>query len=46
MVSGAYQNPRSPDRELVERSKGVSEWAQGRFGKLRTGFDGLSPNGG
>jgi hypothetical protein len=32
----------------------MSEWAQGRFGKLRTGFDkpvlsiveGLSPNGG
>jgi hypothetical protein len=27
-------------------SKGMSEWAQGRFGKLRTGFDKLSPNGG
>jgi hypothetical protein len=26
-------------------SKGISEWAQGRFGKLRTGFDRLSPNG-
>ena len=27
-------------------SKGMSEWAQGRFGELRTGFDRLSPNGG
>ncbi|WP_296816009.1 SlyX family protein [Thiobacillus sp.] len=27
-------------------SKGISEWARGRFGKLRTGFDKLSPNGG
>ena len=42
-----------PDREPVERSKGIFEWVQGRFGKLRTGFDkallseveGLSPNG-
>jgi hypothetical protein len=27
-------------------SKGMSAWVQGRFGKLRTGFDKLSPNGG
>ena len=26
-------------------SKDMSEWAQGHFGKLRTGFDKLSPNG-
>jgi hypothetical protein len=38
--------PVRPDRELVERSKGMSEWAKGHFGKLRTGFDRLSPNGG
>jgi hypothetical protein len=30
--------PVRPDREPVERSKGMSEWAQG--------FDKLSPNGG
>jgi hypothetical protein len=29
----------------TDLSKGVSEWAQGHFGKLRTGFDKLSPNG-
>jgi hypothetical protein len=27
-------------------SKGMSEWAQDRFSKLRTGFDRLSPNDG
>jgi hypothetical protein len=27
-------------------NRGMSERAQGRFGKLRTGFDKLSPNGG
>jgi hypothetical protein len=26
-------------------SKGMSEWALGHFGKLRAGFDRLSPNG-
>ncbi len=26
-------------------SKGNSAWVQGRFGKLRTGFGKLSPNG-
>ncbi len=26
-------------------SKGISEWVQGLFGKLRAGFDKLSPNG-
>ena len=37
----------SPSAKLrTGLSKGMSEWAQGRFGKLRTGFDKLSPNEG
>ena len=36
----------SPSPFALSLSKGISKRARGRFGKLRTGFDKLSPNGG
>jgi hypothetical protein len=41
-IEASITNDKAP---ILGTSKGMSEWTQGRFGMLRTGFDKLSPNG-